>query len=490
MPEPFEAPMSVLNQSSTETLPLIPRSHALAAIPPRRTLGRMILGMLGVAWVALAATLCGCRPMNAYVMNESGKGYYRRGNYMAARMEFEKALMDRPFSADYAYNLAASMSQTGDTMAAEEMYRHALLLDPSHQPSYHGLASLMNSQGRQEEAQQLVQTWVETQPYIPESHLEMSWLMQQQGNLLAAEESAHQALRVNPRHPRAMAHLGRIYARGGRGREAAAMYQRSLAMNPFQAGVQSELAYMNYPQGYSPGLQMAATMPGTDPALYGGPVMAGPMMGRRGLAARNPFAGGMAYQQFQPAYGMQPMQMGAYTPAPMMQASPMVTPGPITTGPITTTPAYSGLPTTAVPYGSSVPAGTPLPIDPSSQPVQLGAPIPTTMVPSGQYFSADGSLIQSAPISSTFVNGGTIPTTQFSQPMVLPSATPMSYPASSLPYPQAAGGFGGYMPAPVYGPQPYGAGYGPTSMTLPPSGGPSLGAPSVIGFSPPTVQAF
>lgn len=492
-PDSFEAPMSVMNQPSTETMLFVyPQSTA----PSRRALGRLILGMLGIAWVALAATLCGCRPMNAYVMNESGKGYYRRGNYMAARMEFEKALMDRPFSADYAYNLAASMSQTGDTMAAEEMYRHALLLDPSHQPSYHGLASLMNSQGRQAEAQQLVQTWVETQPYIPESHLEMSWLMQQQGNLLAAEESAHQALRINPRHPRAMAHLGRIYARGGRNQQAAAMYRRSLALNPLQAGVQSELAYMNYPQNYSPGLQMAATMPGTDPALFGtGPVMAGPMMGRRGLAARNPFARGMAYQQMPMDYGMmQPMQMGAYTPAPapLMQAAPSISTAPMMTGPITTVPAYSGVPAAAVPYGSTVPYGTPLPIDPSSQPVQLGAPIPTTMMPSGQFYSADGSLIQSTPISSSYATGGLMQPMQFTQPMMMPSATPISYPAaSSLPYPQAAGVYGGYAPAaPVYGPVPYNAGYGPTSMTLPPSGGPSMGAPNIIGFSPPTVQAF
>ncbi len=480
--------MTVMNQPSTESMPLVyPHANPFSAAPTRRTLGRWILGMMGITWVALAATLCGCRPMNAYVMNESGKGYYRRGNYMAARMEFEKALMDRPYSADYAYNLAASMSQAGDTMASEEMYRHALLLDPSHQPSYHGLASLMNSQGRQTESQQLVQTWVETQPYIPESHLEMSWLMQQQGNLIAAEESAHQALRIDPRHPRATAHLGRIYARGGRGREAAAMYQRSLALNPLQSGVQSELAYMNYPQGYSPGLQMAQQMPYNDPALYGGPVMAGPGMGRRGLAARSPFAGGMAYQQFPPGYGMmQPMQMGAYSPAPMMQASPMINPGQITTGPITTVPAYSGVPSASVPYG------TPLPIDPSSQPVQLGAPIPTTMVPSGQFFSADGTTIQSTPISGSWAAGATIPTTQFSQPMMLPAGypatSPISYPApSNLPYPQAAGG---YMPAPAYGPTPYGAAYGPTSMALPPSGGPSMGAPNIVGFSPPTVQAF
>ncbi len=444
--------------------------------------------------------------MSGYVMNESGKGYYRRGNYMAARMEFERALMDRPHSPDYAYNLAAAMSQTGDTAAAEQMYRHALLLDPSHQPSYHGLASLMNSQGRGAEAQQLVQAWVETQPYVPESHLEMSWLMQQQGNLMAAEESAHQALRIDPRHPRAMAHLGRIYSRGGRGREAAAMYQRSLSLNPYQTEVQSELAFTNYPPGYSPGLQMANTLPYTDPALRGGPMMAG----RRGFRGQNPYAGGMmASPQFAPSFSMspQPMQAGTYMPqtqmmqAPMMQAAPTYSPGPMTT-----MPAYTGVPTGAVPYGqTSVPYGTPIPME--TQPVQLGAPIPTTMVPSGQFYSANGGMIQSTPISGNWGAGATMQTVPYGQPAIQPAGYPTSttvgYPMTpqmipaggTMPYPAAAGGLPypaagtPYMGTPTYGPQPYMPTYGPTSMSIP-SGGPSMGSPNIIGFSAPTVQAF
>lgn len=487
--------MSVMNQPVIESTHLVHvEPRAFTQLAPRRTLSRWILCLTGIAWVALAATLCGCRPMSGYVMNESGKGYYRRGNYMAARMEFERALMDRPYSPDYAHNLAAAMSQTGDTAAAEQMYRHALLLDPSHQPSYHALAGLLNSQGRGAEAQQLVQTWVETQPYVPEAHLEMSWLMQQQGNLLAAEESAHQALRINPRHPRAMADLGRIYARGGRGREAAAMYQRSLALNPYQTRVHSDLAYLNYPSGYSPGLQMANTLPYVDPALQGGPVLAG-----RGFRGRNPFAGPMmASPQMTPAYGVMPeqMQVGSYLPgpAPVMQAAPTWN-----TAPMTSVPAYtSNVPSPQIPYGAtSVPYGAPLPIDTSTQPVQLGAPIPTTMVPSGQFFSATGGTMQSVPISSGY--GTTIPMTQYGQPMMQPAGYPTSttvgYPmapqtsfpsAGTLPYP-AAGGT--YMPAPAYGAPSYMPTYAPTSMSLP-SGGPSMGSPNIIGFSPPTVQAF
>jgi hypothetical protein len=59
-----------------------------------------------------------------------------------------------------------------------------------------------------------------------------------------------------------MAHLGEMYQDLGQQPAAHSMYQRSLALNPFQPEVQSRLAGITDAPRHSPGLRMAAFPPG------------------------------------------------------------------------------------------------------------------------------------------------------------------------------------------------------------------------------------
>ncbi|REJ71279.1 MAG: hypothetical protein DWQ34_02075 [Planctomycetota bacterium] len=228
---------------------------------------RLSLGLACLVWICIASTLCGCNQTSGYMNNQAGRAYYEQGNYTAARHSFERAMMDNPQRADYAFNVAASMKKQGDILAAERMYKHAMLLDPSHQPAYHGLAEMLKEQGRTAEAQDLLTAWNQTQPYDAESYVEMAWLQQEQGDLQGAEQSLTRALRMNPRHPTALAHLGRIYHQTGRTGEASGMYRRSLQMNPYQPEVQSSLAQLAEPNMPSASMQMATAMPHADPTL-------------------------------------------------------------------------------------------------------------------------------------------------------------------------------------------------------------------------------
>jgi tetratricopeptide (TPR) repeat protein len=177
-----------------------------------RAISRGVLGTAGILWVAIAASLCGCSPIapvNGWAMNHKGKSYYKKGEYVQARQEFERALMDSPQSANYAYNVAAAMDQQGDHLAAEKMYRHALTLDPSHQPAYHGMAAMMMEDGRTSDANDLVSSWAATQPYSPEAATELGWLKGEQGDIDGADRELRRALRQNPRHSAALKQLGR-----------------------------------------------------------------------------------------------------------------------------------------------------------------------------------------------------------------------------------------------------------------------------------------
>ncbi len=238
--------------------------------PVIRAVSRWVLGTAGILWVAIAASLCGCSPIapvNGWAMNQRGKSLYKRGNYAKARSEFERALMDSPYSADYAFNVAAAMDQQGDHLAAEKMYRHALTLDPAHQPAYHGMAAMMMDDGRTAEANDLVNTWAVTQPYSEEAATELGWLKTEQGDFAGAEHELRRALQQNPRNTRALAQLGRVHGKTGHREDAAADYARSLFMDHNQLETQSELAALGQGTYGDPALQMATAMPIYDPLL-------------------------------------------------------------------------------------------------------------------------------------------------------------------------------------------------------------------------------
>lgn len=251
--------------------------------------------------------MVGCNQSSAFVMNESGKALYAQGQYTAARREFERALIDSPDNPDYAFNVASAMSKQGDLIGAERMYRHALNLDPRHQPAHHGLANMLVDQGRIAEADSHLQEWADTQPYLAESHLENAWFRRQQGDMAGAEQYLRRALQVDPKHPVAMAQLGDLYEINGRPDEARALYQRSLAGNPYQEEVKARMAGM---------MQQRSMMAGPQLAGYNDAMMSG-----------------MPIQQAAhqvPAYG-QPMQAGAMPMPgggmPMQAGATMAMPG-------------------------------------------------------------------------------------------------------------------------------------------------------------------
>ncbi len=207
----------------------------------------MVDTMLRISVMTLLAittivSVCGCNTSSGVVFNDSGRGYFRRGQYDLARGEFQRALADEPNNAHYAYNLAAAMKKQGDTAGAERLYRHAINIDPKHQPAYHGLASLMVDEGRVDDAQGLINSWVATQPYLAEPHVEMAWLQSKLGSYDVAEAELQQALKIDPQNALAAAQMGHVYEQTGRINEAVAMYDRSLMINPAREEIHDRYA--------------------------------------------------------------------------------------------------------------------------------------------------------------------------------------------------------------------------------------------------------
>ncbi len=194
------------------------------------------------ACLSVLVLMSGCCCTSGWIMNNSGMGYYQKGNYSMARGEFQRAVIDDPKNPDYRHNLAMSMQKQGDMASAEQVLRHNLSVDPMHQPTYHALTQILVSQQRTGEADLLLSEWRDTQPYVPEAYIEQAWFQHETGNKMAAEQNLQQALRLKPNHPVALAQLGQLYHETGQADQAASYYQRSLLSRWNQPEVHSRLA--------------------------------------------------------------------------------------------------------------------------------------------------------------------------------------------------------------------------------------------------------
>src|SRR5579862_5225368 len=91
---------------------------SISARLPRAPLAGLLLTVVTLA-------TCGCNSMNGHVNNQVGMWDYRQGNYVAARVQFHRAVADDPLNASFAHNLACAVKRTGDPVGAEQLYRRA-----------------------------------------------------------------------------------------------------------------------------------------------------------------------------------------------------------------------------------------------------------------------------------------------------------------------------------------------------------------------------
>lgn len=308
------------------------------------------------------ASFAGCNGPHAFVSNQAGMFNYSRGNYTVARAEFQRAVANDPYNADYYHNMASAMRRQGDIAGAESVYRQALKVDPAHQPTYHSLAVMLKDQGRGEEALATMQTWVAAQPYSAKPYIETAWLKREMGDVTGSEELLITARRLDPQDHVAAAQLGQLYQDTNQPDRAAAMYKISLNKRWYQPEVQSRLATLDSPR--------------TGMVSSGG-MISGPSVVVQGTPTMGPQP--MVVQQYQPGSPV----IAAYGPTPTAVPTPVASPPPYTA------PQLAATPNTPVPLGSLL-QPTPSGINEPVQPVQIGqSPTPVDPAHADLQISSD-----------------------------------------------------------------------------------------------------
>ncbi|MCC9605609.1 tetratricopeptide repeat protein [Blastopirellula sp. JC732] len=196
--------------------------------------------------VALACT--GCQ-MASTSSNVAGVRAVQNGQPMVAVNQFQQALANDPTNADALYNMAATyheMAKTNNDQAmlqqAEYLYNQCLDQDPNHTDCYRGLAVLLIDTKQPDRAYKLMEGWAQRNPTSADPKVELARLYQEFGDDQTALAQLNQAVAIDANNARAWAALGSLREKSGDYSQALANYQRSLALNNFQDGVNTRVA--------------------------------------------------------------------------------------------------------------------------------------------------------------------------------------------------------------------------------------------------------
>ena len=215
--------------------------QAVAANPKNLDLKLMLAGELGDAGktdegLAMARGLLtadASKSDQRTVLMALGQMYIRARLWKDAEDAFDKAepLMAKP--EDHAYllflrgELADRQKHTGQ---AEQFFRQALDLDPSNALTLNYLGYMMADKDiRLPEALQLIRKAVELDPMNGAYLDSLGWAYFKMGMYDLAEQNMSQAIQRDPADPTVHDHLGDLYEKTGRIRQASAQWELSLA---------------------------------------------------------------------------------------------------------------------------------------------------------------------------------------------------------------------------------------------------------------------
>jgi tetratricopeptide (TPR) repeat protein/SAM-dependent methyltransferase len=130
---------------------------------------------------------------------------------------------------------AAAQHQAGALAEAERRYRHILSLYPDHADSLHNLGLVALQSGNAVSAADLIGQAIRRNNRVGEYHYNIALAWRALGRMDRVTTHLQRAIELRPDHAQAHLNLGNVRREQGRLADAAACYQRALAVSPNSA---------------------------------------------------------------------------------------------------------------------------------------------------------------------------------------------------------------------------------------------------------------
>jgi len=183
-------------------------------------------------------------PKSADLAVNLGTAYQALGDEARAEAAFRRALELDPRSARAWNNLGSIELHRGSAGAAATTIARAVDLDPRMAIFRINLADALNAAARKGEAAEQFREAFRIDPDLPEAHRGMGEVALEAGDLVTAEREFRVAAGAEVPSARAANFLGYVLARTGRTAEAAAQYERAIALQPDLADAHASLGLL------------------------------------------------------------------------------------------------------------------------------------------------------------------------------------------------------------------------------------------------------
>lgn len=159
-----------------------------------------------------------------------GDGYFGKLDINAAIKDYRRAIEFAQKNAEAYLKLGMALQAQQKLPAAEKSYLKATQLDSSLAVAYNNLAWIASrDRNRSSEAVKWAKKAVELSPLVADFHDTLGWIYHTQARYAEAEKSLKKAVQMQA-SPQFLYHLGLVYQRQGKNKEAVEAYTRSVSL--------------------------------------------------------------------------------------------------------------------------------------------------------------------------------------------------------------------------------------------------------------------
>ena len=180
-------------------------------------------------------------PDESLLFNITGACYAGLGQFDAAVLSYEKALVIKPTYAKAHYNLGGALHDLGQLDEAVKSYKSSIKIEPDYAYAHNNLGNIFRELGQLDDAIQSYEKALIIKPDYVEALYSIGITFQHLGQFESMIKHLEEALTFKPDFAEGHNNLGIAYKELGRLDDAVKSYEKALVINPDYAEVHNNL---------------------------------------------------------------------------------------------------------------------------------------------------------------------------------------------------------------------------------------------------------